>query len=83
MRLVHDDEVRAVLDEIVALPVALHEINADDLDRVIAEDAACAVRDASFKLAHRAGTDDHLVEIEFLFEFLLPLFVQLERPWKC
>jgi DNA repair protein RadC len=31
-----------MLDEIVALPVALHEINADDLDRVVAEDAARA-----------------------------------------
>ena len=42
VRLVHDHEVGAMLDEIVALPVALHEINADDLDRVVAEDAARA-----------------------------------------
>jgi hypothetical protein len=79
VRLVHDDKVGAMLDEIVALPVALHKINADDLDRIVAEDAARTGRDAPFKLADCAGTDDDGVEVEFLAEFLLPLLAQIGR----
>ena len=79
VRLVHDHEVRAVLDEIVALPVALHEINADNLERVVAKDAARTGGDAPFKLADCAGTDDYGVEVEFLVEFLLPLLTKIGR----
>ena len=79
MRLVHDDEVRAVVEEVVAFAVALHEVNADDLDRVVAEDAARAGGDAAFKLADRAGTDDDGVQTEFLAQLLLPLFAKVGR----
>ena len=79
VRLVHDHEVGAMLDEIVALQFALQEVNADNLERVVAKDAARTGGDAPFKLADRAGTDDDGVEVEFLVEFLLPLLAQIGR----
>ena len=79
VRLVHDDEVRAVLDEVGAFAVTLDEVNADDLDGVVAKDAARASGDAAFKLADRAGTDDDGIEAEFLAQLLLPLFAEVRR----
>src|SRR5207249_3118025 len=60
-------------------PVALHEVNADDLNRVVAEDAARTGRDFPLKQADRAGTDDHHVKVELFVEFLLPLFAKIRR----
>jgi hypothetical protein len=79
MGFVHDDEVGTVLEEIGTLPVAFGEINADHLDGVMAEDAATAGRDAALKLVDRSRTDEHGIEIEFLIEFLLPLFAEVGR----
>jgi hypothetical protein len=79
MRLVHDDEVRAVVEEVVAFAVALDEVNADNLDGVVAKDTARASGDAAFKLADRAGADDDGVQAEFLAQLLLPLFAKVGR----
>ena len=79
VRLVHNNEVRAVVQEVGSFAVALHEVNADDLDGVVAEDAARARGDAAFKLADRAGTDDDGIEAEFLAQLLLPLFAEVRR----
>src|SRR5437773_4378007 len=79
MRLVHDQEVWTVLDEIVALPVALHKVNADNLERVVAVNAAAPLRYSPLKLVHRAGADDHRVEAELFAEFLLPLLAKVGR----
>src|SRR5438034_1047799 len=79
MRLVHDQEVWTVLDEIVALPVALHKVNADNLERVVAVNAAAPLRYSPLKLVHRAGADDHRDEAELFAEFLLPLLAKVGR----
>ncbi len=79
VRLVHDDKTRAVLEEVIALPVAFHKINADNLDRVMAVNAAAAMRYSPFKLVHRAGADYRRIEAELLTEFFLPLLAQVRR----
>ena len=79
VRLVHDHEVGAVLEEIGALPVALHIINADDLEGVVAVNTPTTTRYSAFKLVHRAGADDHRVQAELFAEFLLPLLTKVGR----
>jgi hypothetical protein len=52
---VDDDEVRAMLEEVVALAVALHEVDADDLNGVVAEDAARPGGNPALELADGAS----------------------------
>src|ERR1022692_2343182 len=77
MRLIYDHKVRAMLNEIGALAVAFDKIDANDLNRIVAINAACALGDAAFEMVDGAGADDHRVEIEFFLEFLLPLFAKI------
>ncbi|OQA94683.1 MAG: hypothetical protein BWY25_02701 [Chloroflexi bacterium ADurb.Bin222] len=77
VRLVHDDEFGSVEQESIAVALALHPVNADDLHRVMLIDGARR-RLVALQLPHRAGTDnDRLMEIEFLVQFLLPLIAQI------
>src|SRR5260370_27596816 len=79
VRFVNDDEVGAMLEEIGAFAVALDEVNADDLELVVAVNAAATVRYSPLKLVHRAGADDHGVQAEFFAQFFLPLLAKVRR----
>lgn len=79
MRLVHNDEAGAVLEEVVAFAVALHKVDADDLNGVVGVNAAAALRYSPLKLVDRAGANDYGVEAEFLAQLLLPLLAEVRR----
>ena len=76
--LVHDDQLGTVEKERVLVAVALEEVDAGDLHRVVAVDAVRAGL-AAVELADRSGADHDRFQVEFLGQFLLPLLAQIGR----
>ena len=49
VRFVDDNKIRAMLKEVLSLPVALHEVDTDHLNRIVAIDAARSRREYAFR----------------------------------
>ena len=75
MRLIHNDELRAVHQKEVPISVALHEIDARDLDRIVAVDAFSAGF-PTVELVDGARPDDHGFEVG-LAKLPLPLVAEI------
>lgn len=75
---VDDDEVRAVQQELLPVPVALEEIDAGDLDGIVLVDAVVA-GPLALELVDGARADDDGVQVEFFAELLLPLLAEVGR----
>ena len=65
MRFIHDDQIRAVEQEQVLVAIALEEVDAGHLHRIMPVDAL-RPRLATLKLIDGAGADDYRLEIELL-----------------
>src|SRR5262249_29212207 len=74
----HDDEVGAVEQEQVLVAVALQEVDAGNLHRIVAVDNL-RPRLAALQLIDGAGAGGHPVDIEILRQFLLPLLAEIWR----
>src|ERR1700730_12632473 len=75
---VDDNEFGAMHLELMSIPIALDEVDACDLERIMPVDAFSAGFSA-FQLAHRAGSDDDGLEIGLRCKLLLPLVAQIRR----
>lgn len=75
---VNYDELRAVDEEGMLISLAFDEINAYHLEGIIFVDGF-TMRGFSFQLGDGSGAYNHCVHIEFLREFLLPLFAEVGR----
>ena len=76
VRLIHDHQVWTVHQEQMAVPFALHKVDARHLDRVVPVNALGRCLPA-FQLSDRARADDHGIQVKLLTQLLVPLFAQV------
>ena len=75
---VHDDEIRAGAQEVVAAAVGLDEVHRDDDKRMRVEDGLVGAQ-IFFETARRARKDQFDRDVEFGRELLLPLLGEVRR----
>ena len=75
---IHDDEIRAGAQKIMAAAVGLDEVHGDDDERIDIEDGLVGTQ-IFFETTGRAGKDQLDRDIKFGGEFLLPLFGEMGR----
>ena len=78
VHLVDQHQVRAELQERLAIGVTLDRVDAGNEVAIVGKDAPVGRR-LAFEPRHRAGADDHGVDVKLLCQFALPLLAQIGR----
>src|SRR5262249_9110462 len=76
VRLIDDHEFWTMEQELVPVTIALQEIDASDLNRIVLVNAVRS-RFPAFELTNSAGANDHGIEVHLLRQFLLPLITEI------
>ena len=76
MSFVHDNEVRAVIQEHAQAVALLNVINGNHLERNVAEHILVGTQ-LLFQSADSTLTDNLSIQAEFIFDFVLPLFAKV------
>ena len=79
MCLVNNDQVRAVMNEIVAMPLALYEVDAGDEVREVLVYAEVPAGQVPFQAGDSAGANHHRLKVEFRLQRSPPLVAEVGR----
>ena len=77
MRLVHDDEVRGIVQEPLPVPVRLDEIDAGHQVTIVLVQGDIASRETTLQSSDAGRLDDCCIDVELRSQLLLPLLAQV------